>query len=34
MIKPCLSDMIDDHKTHGKLKVYSGNKIIDHKTLA
>ena len=28
MIRPYLSDMINDHKTHGKLKVHSGNKII------
>ena len=32
MIKPYLSDMINNHKTHGKLKVYSGNKVIDYKT--
>ena len=30
MIRPYLSDMIDDHKIHGKLKVHSGNKIIDY----
>ena len=24
--------MINDQKTHGKLKVHSDNKIIDHKT--
>ena len=34
MIRPHLSDMINDHKAHGKLKVYSGNKIIDYKTPA
>ena len=33
MIKPYLSDMINNHKTHGKLKVHSGNKIIDYVTL-
>ena len=26
--------MINDKKTYGKLKVHSGNKIIDHKTPA
>ena len=26
--------MINDKKTHGKLKVHPGNKIIDHKTPA
>ena len=31
-IRPYLSDMINDHKIHGTLKVYSGNKIIDWKT--
>ena len=25
--------MINNHKAHGKLKVYSGNKVIDYKTL-
>ena len=34
MIRPHLSDLINDHKAHGKLKVYSGNKIIDYKTPA
>ena len=28
---PYLHDMIDDHKAPMKLKVHSGNKIIDHK---
>ena len=32
MIRPYLSDMIDHHKTHGKLKVCFGNKIIDYET--
>ena len=27
MMRPRLSDMTDDHKTHGKLKVHSGNKL-------
>ena len=34
MIRPYLSDMISYHKTHGKLKAHSGNKIIDYKTSA
>ena len=34
MIRPYLSDMINDHKAHGKLKVHSGNRIIDYKTPA
>ena len=32
MIIPYLSYLINDHKTQGKWKVYSGNKIIDYKT--
>ena len=32
MIRPYLSDIINDHKAHGKLKVHSGNKIIDCET--
>ena len=32
MIRPYLSDATDDHKAHRKLKVHSGNKIIDYKT--
>ena len=32
MIKPYLSDIINDHKTQGKWRIYSGNKIIEHKT--
>ena len=34
MIRPYLSDMINDHKAHWKLKVHSGNNIIDYKTPA
>ena len=32
MIRRYLSDMINDHKFHGVLKVHSANKIIDYKT--
>ena len=32
MIRSYLSDMINDHKAHGKMKVHSGKKIIDYKT--
>ena len=32
MIRPYLSDMINNHKAHGKSKVHSGNKVIDYKT--
>ena len=32
MIKPYLSDIINDHKTQGKWRIHSGNKIIEHKT--
>ena len=32
MIRPYLSDMINDHKTQKIWKVHSGNKIIDYKT--
>ena len=32
MIRPYLSDMINDHKAHRKLKVYSRYKIIDYET--
>ena len=32
MIKPYLSDIINDHKTQGKWKVHSGNTITDYKT--
>ena len=31
-IKPYLHDIINDHKAHEKLKVYSGNKINDYET--
>ena len=32
IIRPYLSNIINDHKTHGKLKFHSGNKIISYKT--
>ena len=32
MIKPCLSGMINDHKTKRKCKFHSGNTIIDDNT--
>ena len=32
MIRPYLRDIINDHKTQGKWKVYSGNEVIDYKT--
>ena len=32
MIRPYLSDMINDHKTQGELRIHSGNTIIKHKT--
>ena len=32
MIRPYLRDIINDHKTQGKWKVHSGNKVIDYKT--
>ena len=32
MIRPYLSDIIYDHKTQGKWRIYSDNKIIQHKT--
>ena len=32
MIRPYLSDIINNHKTRGKWKIYSGNKIMEHKT--
>ena len=31
-IKPDLGDIINDHKTQGEWRIYSGNKIIEHKT--
>ena len=32
MIKPYLSDIINDHKTQGKWRIHSGNTITEHKT--
>ena len=32
MIRPYLSDTINDHKTQGEWKINSGNKITKHKT--
>ena len=32
MIRPYLSDMINDHKTQAIWTVYLGNKVIDYKT--
>ena len=32
VIRPYLSDIINNHKTRGKWKIHSGNKIIEHKT--
>ena len=32
MIMPYLSDIINNHKTQGKWKVHSDNKVIDYKT--
>ena len=32
MSKPYLSDIINYHKTRGKWRIHSGNKIIEHKT--
>ena len=32
MIRPYLSDIINDHKTQGLWKVHSGNKVTDYKT--
>ena len=32
MMKPYLSDVINDHKTQGKWRIRSDNKIIEHKT--
>ena len=32
MIRPYLSDIINDHKTQGIWKVHSGNKVTDYKT--
>ena len=32
MTKPYLIDIINDHKTQGKWRIHSGNKIIEYKT--
>ena len=32
MIKPYLSDIINDHKTQGEWEVHSDNTVIDYKT--
>ena len=32
MIKPYLGDIINDHKTQGKWRIHSSNKILKHKT--
>ena len=32
MIRSYLRDIINDHKTQGKWRIHSGNKIIEHKT--
>ena len=32
MIRPCLSDIINNHKIPEVLKVHSGNKVIDYET--
>ena len=32
MIKPCLRDIINDHKIQGQWKVHSGNTVIDYIT--
>ena len=32
MIRPYLSDLINDHKTQGEWKVHSGNTVINYKT--
>ena len=31
MVRPYLRDIINDHKTQGEWKVYSGNEVIDYK---
>ena len=31
-VKPYLSDIINNYKTQGTWRIYSGNKIIEHKT--
>ena len=32
MIWPYLSNIINNHKTHGKWRIHSGNTITEHKT--
>ena len=32
MIKPYLSDIKNNHNTHGECRIHSGDKIIEHKT--
>ena len=32
MIRPYLSDIINDHRTQGKWRIYTGNKILERKT--
>ena len=32
MIRPYLSDIINDYKTQGEWRIHSGNTIIKHKT--
>ena len=32
MVKPYLSDIINDHKTQGKWRIHSSNTIMKHKT--
>ena len=34
MIRPYLSNIINDHKTQGEWKIHSGNTITEHKTQA
>ena len=32
MIRPYLRDIINDHKTQGEWKIYSGNEVINYKS--
>ena len=32
MVRPYLSNIINDHKTQGKWRIHSGDKIIERKT--
>ena len=32
MIRPYLSDIINNHKTQGNCKIHSGNTVVDYKT--